>query len=72
MNFKLNLNKRSRKMTTHEELKNEIDIYLKENEKFTEKCIKSSSTKARNALSNIMKLAKLRRSEILEEKEKLN
>ncbi len=59
-------------MTTHEELKNEIDIYLKENEKFTEKCIKSSSTKARNALSNIMKLAKLRRSEILEEKEKLN
>lgn len=59
-------------MTTHEELKNEIETYLKENEKFTEKGVKASSTKARNALSAIMKLAKVRRAEILEEKEKLN
>lgn len=59
-------------MTTHEELKIEIETYLQENEKFTLKGVKSSSTKARNALSNIMKLAKLRRAEILEEKEKLN
>lgn len=58
-------------MTTHEELKKEIETYLQENEKFTLKGIKSSATKARNALSNIAKLSKVRRAEILEEKEQI-
>lgn len=56
-------------MSTHEELKNQFEIYLKENERFTEKGIKSAATKARNALSVIAKLSKERRAEILSEKE---
>lgn len=56
-------------MSTHEELKNQFEIYLKENERFTEKGIKSAATKARNALSEIAKLSKERRAEILSEKE---
>lgn len=54
-------------MATHDELKNEIDIYLSENEKFGKYGYKTSATKARNALSAIMKLSKTRRAEILEE-----
>lgn len=55
-------------MTTHEELLEQFEIYKKEDEKFTQKKIKASATRERKALSEIMRLAKLRRAEILEEK----
>ena len=54
-------------MATHDDLKKEIETYLSENEKFCKYGYKSSATKARNALSSIMKLSKTRRAEILEE-----
>ncbi len=54
-------------MATHDELKKEMETYLQENEKFNKYGYKSSATKARNALSAIMKLSKTRRAEILEE-----
>lgn len=53
---------------TNDELKEQFEIYLKENEKLTEKGIKASATRARKALSEIMRLCKKRREEILEEK----
>ena len=56
-------------MATHDELKKQFEIYLAENEKFTEKGIKLSATRARNALSEIAKLCKERRIEILEERD---
>ena len=55
-------------MTTHDEIKAQFEIYLSENEKFTEKGVKSAATKARNALLELTKLCKVRRTEILEEK----
>ncbi len=55
-------------MATHDEIKKQIEIYLTENEKFTEKGVKSAATKARNALSALSKLCKERRIEILAEK----
>ncbi len=58
-------------MAIHDEIVKAFETYVSENEKFTQKGIKSSSTKARNALSQIAKLCKERRVEILEEKEKL-
>lgn len=54
-------------MATHDELKKEIEAYLYENERFEKYGYRASATKARNALSAIMKLAKTRRAEILEE-----
>ncbi len=59
-------------MAAHDELKKQFEIYLAENGKFTEKGIKSSATRARNALSEIAKLCKERRVEILAEKEKMD
>ena len=56
-------------MAAHDELKKQFEIYLAENEKFTEKGIKLSATRARNALSEIAKLCKERRIEILQEKD---
>ena len=56
-------------MSTHDEIVAQMEIYVTENNKFVEKGIKSSSTSARKALAEIMKLAKARRAEIIEEKE---
>jgi alpha-D-ribose 1-methylphosphonate 5-triphosphate diphosphatase PhnM len=56
-------------MAAHDELKKQFEIYLAENEKFTEKGVKLSATRARNALSEIAKLCKERRIEILQEKD---
>ena len=56
-------------MAAHDELKKQFEIYLAENEKFTEKGIKLSATRARNALSEIAKLCKERRIEILQERD---
>ncbi len=55
-------------MSTTDEIKSQFDAYLEENEKFTDKGIKASATRARKALQELGKLIKARRKEILEEK----
>ena len=57
-------------MTTNEQLKDLFEKYLEENTKFEEKGIMVSASRARKALAEIAKLAKIRRVEILEEKKK--
>ena len=55
-------------MSTTEEIKSQMDIYIAENDKFTDKGVKASATRARKALQELGKLIKARRKEILEEK----
>ncbi len=54
-------------MSTIDQIKNEITNWANEEAKF-EKGNKSAGTRARKALSEIMKLAKQRRAEITTEK----
>ena len=49
-------------------MKNQFDTYVEENEKFADKGVKASATRARKALQELGKLIKSRRKEILEEK----
>lgn len=51
-------------MTNHETLVNLFETYVKENEKFTEKGVKATGTRARKALAEFTKAAKERRKEI--------
>ena len=53
---------------THEQIMTEIQTYSEENQKFTEKGVKASATRARKALMEITKLAKTRRGEIQDAK----
>ena len=53
---------------THEQIMTEIQSYSEENQKFTEKGVKASATRARKALANLSKLIKARRKEIQEAK----
>ena len=53
-------------MTHHENILQLFDTYVKENEKFVEKGIKVSATRARKALAEIVKASKERRKEIQE------
>tara|TARA_B100000745_G_C19962894_1_gene325546 strand:+ start:377 stop:559 length:183 start_codon:yes stop_codon:yes gene_type:complete len=46
----------------------EIQNYSEENQKFTEKGVKASATRARKALASLSKLIKARRKEIQEQK----
>ncbi|MCK9189948.1 MAG: hypothetical protein M0P10_00175 [Sphaerochaetaceae bacterium] len=55
-------------MTTSEELLAQVETYEAENAKFTEKGVKASAARARKALSEISNLCKIRRKEIMEEK----
>ena len=55
-------------MSTTDEMKSQFDSYVEENEKFADKGIKASATRARKALQELGKLIKSRRKEILEEK----
>jgi len=55
-------------MSTTDEIKSQFETYLEENEKFAEKGVKASATRARKALQELGKLIKSRRKEILEEK----
>ncbi len=57
-------------MTIHEQLIEQFHTYLSESQRFEEKGIKASGTRARKALAEISKLCKERRSEIQEAKEK--
>ena len=53
-------------MTTHEQLVGLFENYVMENQKFNEKGVKAASSRARKALTEIAKLAKVRRAEIQE------
>lgn len=55
-------------MNTVEQLKKAFEEFLAENEKFVKKGNKAAAGRARKALMEIAKLAKVRRAEILEEK----
>ena len=55
-------------MSTTDEIKTPMDVYLTENEKFTGKGVKASATRARKALQEMGKLIKSRRKEIIDEK----
>lgn len=55
-------------MSTTDEIKSQFETYIEENEKFAEKGVKASATRARKALQELGKLIKARRKEILEEK----
>lgn len=55
-------------MSTTDEIKSQFEAYIEENEKFTDKGVKASATRARKALQELGKLIKARRKEILEEK----
>ena len=57
-------------MTIHEQLVQQFQTYVSESERFEEKGIKASGTRARKALAEISKLWKERRSEIQEAKSK--
>ena len=54
-------------MSTTDEMKTQFDTYVEENEKFADKGVKASATRARKALQELGKLIKSRRKEILEE-----
>ncbi len=51
-------------MTVHEQLVQLFGTYVTENQKFTEKGVKVSGSRARKALAEIAKLCKERRKEI--------
>ena len=55
-------------MSTTDEIKSQFETFLEENDKFAEKGVKASATRARKALQELGKLIKTRRKEILEEK----
>ena len=55
-------------MSTTDEIKSQFETYIEENQKFAEKGVKASATRARKALQELGKLIKARRKEILEEK----
>jgi len=55
-------------MSTTDEIRSQFEAYIGENEKFAEKGVKASATRARKALQELGKLIKIRRKEILEEK----
>jgi len=56
-------------MSNHETIITEMETYLAENAKLTEKGVKASAARARKALGNITKAIKERRKEIMVEKE---
>jgi hypothetical protein len=53
---------------THLKIKAAIDEYLAESEKFEVKGVKAAATRARGALMDLTKLAKVRRQEIQDKK----
>lgn len=55
-------------MSTHEQIIEQYETYLKENEAFETKGVKAAAARARKALGEIGKLTKTRRAEIQEKK----
>ena len=55
-------------MSAHDTLVEQMEAYIAENKKFSEKKVKAAATRARAALQSISKAVKERRKEIIEEK----
>ncbi len=55
-------------MSAHNTLVEQMEAYIAENKKFSEKKVKAAATRARAALQAIGKAVKERRKEIIEEK----
>ena len=53
---------------THDQIVSAYETYLAENETFENKNVKAAAARARKALGDIAKLAKVRRAEIQERK----
>lgn len=49
---------------THDSIREQFEAYIQENAKFTDKGVKVAGTRARKALNELTKLAKVRRKEI--------
>ena len=58
-------------MSNHDKLKEQFEVYMTENEKFTQKGVKAAAARARKALQEMSKCIKERRKEITAEKEAL-
>lgn len=58
-------------MGLHEQIIEQYEIYIAESQKFEEKGVKASATRARKALGELGKLAKERRKEIQEKKNEM-
>ena len=56
---------------THDQISSAYETYLTENESFETKNIKAAAARARKALGDLQKLAKIRRAEIQEKKNNL-
>ena len=56
---------------THDQITSAYETYLSENESFETKNVKAAAARARKALGELQKLAKLRRAEIQEKKNSL-
>ena len=56
-------------MSTHDQIVEQYEAYLAENEKFEEKGNAAAGTRARKALGEMAKLAKVRRGEIQDTKD---
>jgi len=52
----------------HETIMEQIEVYIQENDKLTDKGIAASAARARKALQNITVAIKERRKEIMDEK----
>ena len=66
--LKITLRKDLQSMSTLEQMQAAFETFLEENEKFVTKGNKAAAGRARKALSELAKLCKARRAEILEEK----
>jgi ElaB/YqjD/DUF883 family membrane-anchored ribosome-binding protein len=66
--FELPEDIRKNNMSNHDTLIQQMEAYIAENTKFTDKKVKAAATRARAALQEIGKAVKERRKEIIEEK----
>ena len=55
-------------MSSHDQIVEQVAVYVAENEKFETKGVKASAARARKALGEIGKLVRARRKEIQETK----
>ena len=55
-------------LTTHDQILEQIELYHLNNEKFEDKFNKAAGTRARKALNELVKLARVRRKEIQDKK----
>lgn len=58
-------------MSLHDQIVEQYQMYIAESQKFEEKGVKASATRARKALGELGKLAKERRKEIQDSKNEM-